>query len=346
MRQSNETTGNLSSSRSHAIFTIELKTFLTNIGMVHTSQLNIVDLAGSERSKNNALDRLAEAGSINRSLMVLGQCIEVLRNQRRSSSFQGVIPFRQNKLTELLFGNAILKKGGETRCVMIVNVNLTTPFEENVGVLRYASLAHEIEALPASELGGMSRSPSGDIKQEGTPISHLTEIVDWNEKLAQMEFLLREEECKRIDTEEKYLLLQQEMISQSVEMEEKLAEMERTYMYRLMEQVIIVLSVLMKEQRGYTLTDAKLEIMAESMRGLTVREDPLIEQKDQIIRDLQDENLSLKQELESLRVGFRDGLSQPCNADVEPKTPLQERKNRYNAPGSIRSVSKKYSISG
>jgi hypothetical protein len=47
--------------------------------------------------------------------------------------------------------------------------------------------------------------------------------------------------------------------------------------------------------------------MASSMRGLTVREDPLIEQKEQIIRDLEDENLSLKQELESLRVGFRDG---------------------------------------
>jgi hypothetical protein len=61
--------------------------------------------------------------------------------------------------------------------------------------------------------------------------------VDWNEKLAQMEFLLREEECKRLDTEEKCALLQQEMISQSMEMEEKLAEIERTYMYRLMEQV-------------------------------------------------------------------------------------------------------------
>jgi len=53
---------------------------------------------------------------------------------------------------------------------MIVNINLTTPFEESVGVLRYASLAHEIEALPASELGGaMSRSPSGEIRQEGMP---------------------------------------------------------------------------------------------------------------------------------------------------------------------------------
>jgi hypothetical protein len=72
--------------------------------------------------------------------------------------------------------------------------------------------------------------------------------------------------------------------------------------------------------------------MAASMGGMSIREDPVLEQKELLIRDLQDENLSLRQELESLRVGFRD----------EPKTPLQERKNRFNAaPASIRSVSKK-----
>jgi hypothetical protein len=52
-----------------------------------------------------------------------------------------------------------------------------------------------------------------------------------------MEFLLREEECKRIDAEEKYAILQHEMIQQYVEMEEKMAEMERMYMYRLIEEV-------------------------------------------------------------------------------------------------------------
>lgn len=63
-------------------------------------------------------------------------------------------------------------------------------------------------------------------------------VVDWTERLAQVEFLLREEECKRIDAEEKYAILEQEILSQATEMEEKLAEMERTYHYRLMEQVI------------------------------------------------------------------------------------------------------------
>ena len=178
---------NTTSSRSHAIFTIELKHYSPSstdgAQPVTTSSLNIIDLAGSERSKNNALDRLAEAGSINRSLMVLGQCIEVLKKNQHPKhdpsttgipgsgtmgTGRGVVPFRQNKLTELLFGNVM--KG--SKCVMIVTLNMGTSFEENVGVLRYASLAHEIEALPASELGrvvsgSMSRSGSGDVRSDG-----------------------------------------------------------------------------------------------------------------------------------------------------------------------------------
>jgi kinesin family member 20 len=149
---------NPTSSRSHAIFTIELKCIKDL--HVTTSQLNIVDLAGSERSKGpHRSDRLIEAGSINKSLMVLGQCIEVLRNQRLKPGI-GIIPFRQNKLTEILFGNTILKKE-DARATMIVNLNLNTPFEENIGVLRYASLAHEIDSIP--NMYGMSRSPSTEV---------------------------------------------------------------------------------------------------------------------------------------------------------------------------------------
>lgn len=45
------------------------------------AKLSIVDLAGSERNKNTLTqgERLREAGNINKSLMVLGQCIEVMR---------------------------------------------------------------------------------------------------------------------------------------------------------------------------------------------------------------------------------------------------------------------------
>jgi kinesin family protein 20 len=87
---------------------------------VQTSRLTLVDLAGSERTKNTQTsgDRLREAGSINKSLMVLGQCMEVMRaNQKRLAQSLAnagrvdtrdvkktlaVVPFRHSKLTEIL----------------------------------------------------------------------------------------------------------------------------------------------------------------------------------------------------------------------------------------------------
>jgi kinesin family member 20 len=82
--------------------------------------LTLVDLAGSERTRNTQAsgDRLKEAGAINKSLMVLGQCLETLRaNQRKIGQALGaagradtrdarralqVVPFRHSKMTEIL----------------------------------------------------------------------------------------------------------------------------------------------------------------------------------------------------------------------------------------------------
>jgi kinesin family member 20 len=92
---------------------------------VQISRLTLVDLAGSERTKhtNTTGDRLKEAGNINKSLMVLGQCMEILRsNQRKIAASLGtntesantrvdtrdvkkglaIVPFRHSKLTEAL----------------------------------------------------------------------------------------------------------------------------------------------------------------------------------------------------------------------------------------------------
>lgn len=87
---------------------------------MQTARLTLVDLAGSERTKHTQTtgERLKEAGNINKSLMVLGQCMEVMRNNQRrlaASLSQGirmdtkdvrkglaVVPFRHSKLTETL----------------------------------------------------------------------------------------------------------------------------------------------------------------------------------------------------------------------------------------------------
>lgn len=94
------TLANSQSSRSHSMVTIKLlkghrgerdvrysiaplgacsQKDVQDPGSLQMSRLTIVDLAGSERAKytQTSGDRLKEAGNINKSLMVLGQCMEV-----------------------------------------------------------------------------------------------------------------------------------------------------------------------------------------------------------------------------------------------------------------------------
>ncbi|KAJ7169442.1 kinesin-like protein [Mycena filopes] len=165
------TLANRESSRSHGM--VILKVVRGHRGerddptALQIARLTLVDLAGSERTKHTQTtgDRLKEAGNINKSLMVLGQCMEVLRsNQRRvamSLSQEGsdgrmdtrdvkrglaVVPFRHSKLTEALMDYFI----GDARAVMIVNVNpYDTGYDENSHVMKFAALAREVYVTPA-----------------------------------------------------------------------------------------------------------------------------------------------------------------------------------------------------
>ncbi|KAF9650694.1 kinesin-domain-containing protein [Thelephora ganbajun] len=157
------TLANSQSSRSHALVTVKLlrchRGDYHDPSNIQTSRFTLVDLAGSERTKNTHTsgERLKEAGSINKSLMVLGQCMEVMRaNQKRVAQSLAnagrvdtrdvkktlaVVPFRHSKLTEILMDYFI----GDGRVVMIVNVNpYDTGFDENSHVMKFASLAREV----------------------------------------------------------------------------------------------------------------------------------------------------------------------------------------------------------
>ena len=115
---------NDTSSRSHAVFTVELTQYLGGAGKTvrRTSAMNLVDLAGSENiNKSGATGtRQMEAVAINSALSTLRRVLDALVKQSESKSGKAqFIPFRDSTLTKLL-SNSI---GGNSRTTMIATVS-------------------------------------------------------------------------------------------------------------------------------------------------------------------------------------------------------------------------------
>nr|AAB26486.1 Klp=kinesin-like protein {clone XKlp2} [Xenopus laevis, oocytes, Peptide Partial, 330 aa] [Xenopus laevis] len=137
------TSMNRESSRSHAVFTVPIKSMEKTKPLVNIrSQLNLVDLAGSERQKDTQTEgvRLKEAGSINRSLSCLGQVITALVDV--ANGRQRHICYRDSKLTFLLRDSL----GGNAKTFYIANVLPGSKcFEETLSTLQFAQRAKLIK---------------------------------------------------------------------------------------------------------------------------------------------------------------------------------------------------------
>ncbi|KAJ4385801.1 hypothetical protein N0V93_010232 [Gnomoniopsis smithogilvyi] len=156
------TGSNSVSSRSHGFFSIEVKKRRRSSSKRHQhswsgNALTIVDLAGSERARDakTAGATLAEAGKINESLMYLGQCLQ-MQSDLGGNTKPSIVPFRQCKLTELLFSNSFpsssLSQSQSARrnpqkAVMIVTADAHGDYNATSQILRYSALAREI-AVP------------------------------------------------------------------------------------------------------------------------------------------------------------------------------------------------------
>ncbi|KAK0126908.1 hypothetical protein ONS96_006471 [Cadophora gregata f. sp. sojae] len=165
------TGSNSVSSRSHGFFCVEVKKRRRG-RVLHPwggSALTIVDLAGSERARDAKTQgaTLAEAGKINESLMYLGQCLQ-MQSDLASSAKPNLVPFRQCKLTELLFSNSFPSPTptpshqsssssyysthhqshppprNPQKAVMIVTADPLGDFNATSQILRYSALAREI----------------------------------------------------------------------------------------------------------------------------------------------------------------------------------------------------------
>ena len=140
-RTTEETDSNESSSRSHAIFQINISYIEKNNNDIINNEikygkLNLIDLAGSERAsvKKNKGMRLFEGANINRSLLTLGNCINALYDKSEKGK-NVYVPYRDSKLTRLLKDSL----GGNSTTVMIANISpFIYNFDDTYNTLKYA----------------------------------------------------------------------------------------------------------------------------------------------------------------------------------------------------------------
>lgn len=142
-RTTAETLMNITSSRSHAIFTVSLELMEYGDGrqasrsFIH-AKLHLVDLAGSERAKRTGAvgTRFKESVGINQGLLALGKVIRAL-----TSTPVTHVPYRESKLTRFLQDSL----GGNSRtlllaCVSCAEINT----HETISTLAYAQRARAV----------------------------------------------------------------------------------------------------------------------------------------------------------------------------------------------------------
>jgi Kinesin motor domain len=174
---------NDTSSRSHAVFTIQLKqiqhSLTTDETIERTARMRLVDLAGSERAKSTEAtgQRLVEGGKINKSLTTLGRVIAALADPRRhggsgsghnsprpgtprkggssavgrGSGMLEVVPYRDSVLTWLLKESL----GGNSKTAMVACI-APADYDETLSTLRYADQAKRIRTRATANIDAVS----------------------------------------------------------------------------------------------------------------------------------------------------------------------------------------------
>eukprot|EP00512_Aurantiochytrium_limacinum_P008739 CAMPEP_0171548300 /NCGR_PEP_ID=MMETSP0960-20121227/5748_1 /TAXON_ID=87120 /ORGANISM="Aurantiochytrium limacinum, Strain ATCCMYA-1381" /LENGTH=838 /DNA_ID=CAMNT_0012096741 /DNA_START=34 /DNA_END=2550 /DNA_ORIENTATION=- len=144
-RTTGSTQMNSESSRSHAIFTINLEQRGGDTWKQRSAKFHLVDLAGSERNKRTMAvgERFQESIQINQGLLALGNVISILGDERRQQSAH--VPYRQSKLTRLLRDSL----GGNSHTLFVACISPTDDsLAETLNTLKYANRARNIKNLP------------------------------------------------------------------------------------------------------------------------------------------------------------------------------------------------------
>jgi len=148
-RTTASTNMNDTSSRSHAIFTLNFTQakFFTDMPSETVSKMHLVDLAGSERANSTGAtgQRLKEGSNINKSLVTLGTVISNLAEASGDHRKKPFIPYRDSVLTWLLKDSL----GGNSKTIMIAAISpADVNYSETLSTLRYANRAKNIVNKP------------------------------------------------------------------------------------------------------------------------------------------------------------------------------------------------------
>ncbi|KAF2259371.1 kinesin family protein-like protein [Lojkania enalia] len=203
---------NDTSSRSHAVFTIQLKqiqhSLLSDQTIERCARMRLVDLAGSERAKSTEAtgQRLKEGGQINRSLTTLGRVIAALADPRRHAKGRrprDIVPYRDSVLTWLLKDSL----GGNSKTAMVACI-APSDYEETLSTLRYADQAKRIRTRASVNQDCMSSAQrDAQIREMAEQIRSLqvsvnaasqrkreeaTELEEYQKQVAKMQRLMEE----------------------------------------------------------------------------------------------------------------------------------------------------------
>ncbi|EON64612.1 hypothetical protein W97_03845 [Coniosporium apollinis CBS 100218] len=285
------TGSNAVSSRSHGFFCVEVKKRRRVGGAAWSSStLTVVDLAGSERARNakTAGATLAEAGKINESLMYLGQCM-----QMQSDAADGgktIVPFRQCKLTELLFSNSFPTTSSSThshnshhhrspqKSIMIVTADAHGDFNATSQILRYSALAREVTvprvpSVTSTILNAPSMNHYNGRSSPTTAAASLAELeaaaveIDrLNEEVSVLSLQLKEETARRQAAESSWRAAEARMEDVEAEVRETVyAEFEAVL---AREQVRWRVAWEDEAGRKEEMWDAKIDILAREFGGV------------------------------------------------------------------------------
>jgi hypothetical protein len=361
------TGSNSVSSRSHGFFCVEVKKRPRSrmSGPWGGSALTIVDLAGSERARDakTAGATLAEAGKINESLMYLGQCLQMQSDIGNSIKVRArdpivethakevqpnLVPFRQCKLTELLFSNSFPNNSSATtpshhsqshahhrnpqKAIMIVTADPVGDFNATSQILRYSALAREITVprIPSVTQTIMAQSTAShyfaprrdggrtpsDSERETMEIAAL-EIARMSEEIDGLRSELIHEQERRLESEAHLESMRDRIVEIEMDVrEEVFSEMEKQMENELRRWKANFAD---EQERQVEHVDRKLDILTKT---IDIGDDEDKENVDCyfVNEDLEDENERLRREVETLKRELQ------CRSPTK-RQPLRESRN-------------------